>query len=223
VACTESFRPVHGGAVPAEMCTPTGAALLAAHVSQWGSLPPMTVTATGYGAGGRDPQERPNILRLVIGHPATGTAAATAVVLEANVDDLDPRLWPAVMSALFEAGASDTWLTPILMKKGRPAHTLHVLVRPERVGQVRAAVFAHTTTIGLRVVTVGKHALERESATVTVDGHDVRIKVSRDAGTVVNSSVEYEDAAAAAAALGVPVKSVLARAVAAAAHAGLLP
>jgi uncharacterized protein (DUF111 family) len=109
------------------------------------------------------------------------------------------------------------------MKKGRPAHTLHVLASPDRVAHVRATVFAHTSTIGLRIVTVGKHALDRETATVTVEGHHVRINLARDRGALVNASVEYEDVAAAAAALGLPVKAVLARATAAAANEGLLP
>jgi uncharacterized protein (TIGR00299 family) protein len=215
----EARAPVHGGPARAEMCTPTGAALLAAHVTTWGSLPELTVTATGSGAGGRDLPELPNLLRLVIGEP--GGTAERAVVLEANIDDLDPRLWPSVISALLDAGASDAWLTPILMKKGRPAHTLHVLSAPERVADLRAAVFAHTTTIGLRIVTVGKHALQRETAEVTVDGHPIRVKIARDGGRIVNASVEYEDAAAAAAAEQVPVKTVIAKATAAAAN--LLP
>jgi uncharacterized protein (DUF111 family) len=205
------------------MCTPTGAALLAAHVSEWGPLPAMTVRATGNGAGGRDLPELPNLLRLVLGEPADEPHKVSAVVLEANVDDLDPRLWPPVLAALLDAGASDAWLTPILMKKGRPAHTLHVLASPDRVPQVRAAVFTHTSTIGLRIVTVSKHALDRETASITVGGHPIRIKLARDGGALVNASIEYEDAATAATALGLPVKVVLARATAAAADAGLLP
>ncbi|MCW2504508.1 MAG: uncharacterized protein JWO79_2792 [Actinomycetia bacterium] len=219
----EAGAPVHGGPAEFEMCTPTGAALLAAHVSQWGPLPAMTVRATGNGAGGRDLPELPNLLRLVLGEPVSRAPLGEAVVLEANVDDLDPRLWPPVLAALLDAGASDAWLTPILMKKGRPAHTLHVLASPDRMPQVRAAVFTHTSTIGLRIVTVSKHALDRETASITVGGHPIRIKLARDSGALVNASIEYEDAATAATALGLPVKVVLARATAAAADAGLLP
>ena len=139
-----------------EMCTPTGAALLAARVDEWGALPPMRVERVGTGAGGRDPVELPNVVRLVLGEPTTTRPPPGPVVLESNVDDLDPRLWPGVLDALFAAGASDAWLTPILMKKGRPAHTLSVLCRPETVAAVQAAVFATTSTIGLRIVPVGK-------------------------------------------------------------------
>jgi uncharacterized protein (TIGR00299 family) protein len=207
--------PVVAGPVPAEMCTPTGAALVAELVSQWSPLPAMRVARVGTGAGGRDPAELPNVVRLVLGQPAE-SGPAGPVVLEANIDDLDPRLWPGVLDALFAAGASDAWLTPILMKKGRPAHTLSVLCRPESVPDVQAAVFATTSTIGLRVVPVGKVALERTSSSVEVLGGRVGVKVAAADGRVVNVSVEYEDVAALARDSGLPVKEVLRAATAAA-------
>jgi uncharacterized protein (TIGR00299 family) protein len=206
--------PVVAGAVPAEMCTPTGAALVAHLVDEWTTLPAMRVERVGTGAGGRDPVELPNVVRLVLG--SESAAAAGAVVLETNVDDLDPRLWPGVLDTLFAAGASDAWLTPILMKKGRPAHTLSALCRPEAVPAVQAAVFAATSSIGLRIVPVGKVALERTQATVDVLGGQVGVKIATDGGRVVNVSVEYEDVAALARTLGLPVKEVLRAATAAA-------
>jgi pyridinium-3,5-bisthiocarboxylic acid mononucleotide nickel chelatase len=210
--------PVVAGAVPAEMCTPTGAALVARLVDEWTTLPPMRVERVGMGAGGRDPAELPNVVRLVLGVP--GDAAPTGpVVLETNVDDLDPRLWPGVLDTLFAAGASDAWLTPILMKKGRPAHTLSVLCRPDTVAQVQAAVFATTSTIGLRVVPVGKVAVERAQASVDVLGGRVGVKVAVAGGQMVNVSVEYEDVATLARELDLPVKEVLRAATAAAERA----
>jgi uncharacterized protein (TIGR00299 family) protein len=213
----EVAAPVQAGAVEQESCTPTGAALLAATVTSWGQLPPMRVGRTGYGAGGRDHPDVPNVLRVVLGEPAAApVAGGDALVLEANVDDLDPRLWPGVLSALLAAGASDAWLTPILMKKGRPAHTLSVLTSPGTADAVRQVVFTETSTIGLRESTVAKRALDRELRTVSVDGVEVRVKVALLGGEVVNVAPEYEDVAVAAAALGRPVKAVLAAAVAAA-------
>jgi pyridinium-3,5-bisthiocarboxylic acid mononucleotide nickel chelatase len=213
----EAGAPVGSGDVVGEACTPTGAALLAATVSTWGQLPPMRVTATGTGAGGRDPADRPNVLRVVLGEAvAGGPEHQDAVVLEANVDDLDPRVWPTVLAALLSAGASDAWLTPILMKKGRPAHTLSVLAPPTAIDAVRRVVFTESSSIGVRVHRVDKHALDRETRTVDVDGQPVRVKVARLDGEVVNLSPEYDDVAAAAAALGRPVKAVLGAAVAAA-------
>jgi hypothetical protein len=207
--------PVLAGPVPAEMCTPTGAALLAVRVQEWTTLPPMRVQRVGSGAGGRDPVELPNLVRLVLGEPAA--APADGVVLEANVDDLDPRLWPGVLGELLAAGASDAWLTPILMKKGRPAHILSVLCRPAVLAAVRAVVVSATSTIGMRLHTVQKVALDRTEEAVEVLGGRVGVKVARSGGQVVNVSVEFEDVAALAGSLQLPVKEVL-RAATAAAH-----
>jgi len=210
--------PVTAGPVAMEMCTPTGAALLAARVDEWGALPPMRVQSTGTGAGGRDPVELPNVVRLVLGEP-TAAGPIGPVVVECNVDDLDPRLWPGVLDALFAAGASDAWLTPILMKKGRPAHMLSALCARDVVADVQAAIFATTSTIGLRMVPVGKTALERTTSSVEVLGGRVGVKLAVHAGRVVNVSVEYEDVAALARTTGVPVKEVLRAATAAAEEA----
>ncbi|HVB27984.1 MAG TPA: nickel pincer cofactor biosynthesis protein LarC [Mycobacteriales bacterium] len=218
----DAGAPAYSGDVPYELTTPTGAAILAATVTQWGGLPPMRVRATGYGAGSRDLDELPNVLRLVIGDSADAPPpAGTALVLEANVDDLDPRLWPAVLTRLLEAGAADAWLTPILMKKGRPAHTLSVLVDDAQAETIRGIVFTETSTIGLREARVAKRPLDRSSETVTVDGQPIRVKVARLGEVAVNASPEYEDVVAAAAALGRPIKAVLAAAVAAVHDAGL--
>jgi uncharacterized protein (TIGR00299 family) protein len=212
--------PGYGGPVDVELCTPTGAALLAAWVSSYGSMPPVTPTAVGAGAGTRAlPGDVPNVLRLVVGEPAPRQAAPPAddsLVVEANVDDLDPRLWPAVLARLLDAGAADAWLTPILAKKGRPAHTVHALCDAAHADAVRSVLHAETTTIGVREYPVAKRPLERTESTVDVDGRPVRVKVAWLDGRVVNAGPEYDDVAAAAAALGRPVKEVLARAHAAA-------
>ena len=158
--------PVLGGSIPFECTTPTGAALLATLVDEWGPLPAMTPEQTGVGAGSRDPEGFANVVRLVVGAPAD--RPTNAVLLETNVDDLDPRLWPGVLQHLLDAGASDAWLTPILMKKGRPAHTLSVLAPTAAQSAVRAVVFRETTTLGLRETTLAKHELQRALTTVDV-------------------------------------------------------
>jgi uncharacterized protein (DUF111 family) len=131
------------------------------------------------------------------------------------VDDLDPRVWPQVIAALLAAGAGDAWLTPILMKKGRPAHTLSVLVAADKAPAVRAAIFRHTSSIGLREHVVGKHALDREMTSVEVDGQVVAVKLARHDGVLVNAMPEFDDVVRAAEALGRPVNDVLADALAA--------
>jgi pyridinium-3,5-bisthiocarboxylic acid mononucleotide nickel chelatase len=208
--------PVYSGGVPHELCTPTGAAILAATVRSWGELPPMTVERVGVGAGDRDVDEVPNVLRLVVGTATVSTAAVEpALVVEANVDDLDPRLWPGVIAALLAAGAHDAWLTPIQMKKGRPAVTVSALCSPDSRAAVRAVLFTETSTIGLREHEVGKHALDRDVVTVTLaDGTDVRVKLARLDGAVVSATPEFDDVAMVAAKTGRPVKQVLAEAAA---------
>lgn len=227
--------PVQGGPAPYEMCTPTGAALLAATVRQWGPLPPMRVAAVGTGAGGRDVAEVPNVLRIVLGEPVPAADPAgfagfggdgggpdAAVVLATNVDDLDPRLWPDVLARLLDVGASDAWLTPILMKKGRPAHELQVLCPPDAVEPVLEAVFTLTSTIGLRESRVVKHTLDRVLTAVDVAGQRVGVKVARLSGRVVNVSVEFDDVRRAAEALGWAPKEVLRVATAQTAQIGRL-
>jgi uncharacterized protein (TIGR00299 family) protein len=213
--------PSYAGPGPAgfagELCTPTGAALLAANATSYGDQPAMSVSAIGVGAGARDPDSHANVLRLFLGDPAH-VALDAPLLLETNVDDLDPRLWPDVIAALLEAGASDAWLTPILMKKGRPAHTLSALVGSARAAAVRTAIFTHTSTIGMRETPVTKTALDRDIRTVQVSGQQVRVKIAVHQGRVVNAQPEYDDVVRAAAASGRPVKDVLADASAASRH-----
>jgi uncharacterized protein (TIGR00299 family) protein len=213
--------PSYAGDVPMELCTPTGAALLTTLATAWGPQPAMSVGTIGVGAGGRDPAGHANVLRLFSGvgsrlgpdGPHTSTTGGP-LLLECNVDDLDPRVWPAVIAALLEAGASDAWLTPILMKKGRPAHTLSALVDGEHAASVRTAIFRQTSTIGLREQPVTKHALEREFTSVDVGGQTISVKLARHDETVVNAQPEYDDVARAAAVLDRPVADVLAEATA---------
>jgi hypothetical protein len=206
--------PTFGGPADQELATPTGAAVLRTFATGWGSQPPMTVQRQGTGAGGHDLPGHANVVRLLVGEPAE-TRAGT-LVLEANVDDMDPRLWPSILTRLLAAGASDAWLVPIVMKKGRPAFTLSVLVDDDAVASVRRAVFSETTTIGVRETAVDKRALDRTEHRVHVHGHQVRVKAARLDGVVVNAQPEYEDVVAVATALGLPVKAVMADAAAAA-------
>ncbi|MFL6173499.1 MAG: nickel pincer cofactor biosynthesis protein LarC [Marmoricola sp.] len=204
--------PTYGGPVDRELTTPTGAAILTSVVTSWGPQPAMTVSATGVGAGGADPVGHANVLRLSVGtQVSTGpTSPGSALVIEANVDDLDPRLWPEVIAALLEAGASDAWLTPILMKKGRPAHTLSALASADVASAVRREIFRQTSTIGVREHTFAKHALDRSFTEVELDGQRVAVKLAYLDGELVNVQPEYEDVAAAARKLDRPVKDVLA-------------
>jgi len=229
---TEAGAPIYSGDERFELCTPTGAALLAGTVTQWGGLPLGRLVASGTGAGTRQLESVPNVLRVLLLERAEAVAdesehaagsVTDEVLIETNVDDLDPRVWPEVLSQLMAAGAVDAWLTPILMKKGRPAHTLSALVPLDAAAAVRAVVFTQTPALGLREHVVRKHALGREWVSVDVLGQPIRIKQGTFEGRVVSAQPEYADVLAAAAATGRPVKAVLTDAVAAARAAGLTP
>lgn len=200
------------GAPAMELCTPTGAALLTTLATSWGPQPAMTVGAIGVGAGGRDPEGHANVLRLLVGE-ARPAPTGPPLLIESNIDDLDPRVWPQVIAALLDAGASDAWLAPILMKKGRPAHTLSVLVESDRAAVVRAAIFRHTSSIGVREIPLTKHALDREMTSVEVGGETIAVKLARHDGVLVNAMPEYDDVVRAATVLGRPVSDVLADAI----------
>jgi len=145
------------------------------------------------------------------------TTVEERIQLDANVDDLDPRLWPHVIDALLAAGAFDAWITPIIMKKGRPAFTVSALASDETAHAIRSTMFRETSTIGLRERRVTRHVLDRNESAVEVAGESIGVKAAIDGhGEVVNRSVEWEHVAAAAASLGMSAKDVLAAATAAA-------
>jgi uncharacterized protein (TIGR00299 family) protein len=211
--------PIYSGGVAAELTTPTGAAIVAASAGRFTDLPPMRVTAVGYGAGTRQHDELPNLLRVLLGERTEDEAAGDGgVVLEANLDDMTPELAPWVLERLFEAGAADVWFTPIHMKKGRPGITLSVLCSPGIDGVVRELLWRETSTLGVRGLPVRKWMLERRVIAVSVPGGPgkVRVKLGLDGGRVVNVAPEYADCARLASATGRPLKDVMARAQAAA-------
>lgn len=203
--------PAHGGPVDCELATPTGVALAVTLAKVFGPMPPMVIDRIGTGAGSRDLPGHANVARLVIGK-SSEARATQEIVVEANVDDMDPRLWPGVIAALMDAGAADAWLTPILMKKGRPAHTISVLTSADRIDAVTSMLLVHTSTIGVRYQSVDKIALPRETVTVQIDGLPVGLKIARLAGVVVNVSAEFDDVARIAAKTGHSQKEILARA-----------
>lgn len=192
-----------------ETVTPTGAALLVAAGARFGPLPAMTLRAVGYGAGGRDPAGRANVLQALLGEAAaTGTGSVDPMLLlETNVDDVTGEVLGHLVGRLLDSGAADAWLSPIVMKKGRPAHTVHVLVAPERAAGCERIVLAETGSLGLRRTPVDRAALPRHTTTVDVDGHPIRLKHGP-----WGVKPEYDDVAAAAAALDLPLREVARRA-----------
>ncbi|WP_231744544.1 nickel pincer cofactor biosynthesis protein LarC [Mycobacterium sp. GA-1199] len=204
-----------------ELATPTGMALIRGLAARCGPIPEMTVTAVGVGAGSRDVAGRPNVVRAVLGEQESDAAMSTMWVLETNVDDIDPRVWPSTLTALLDAGAADAWLVPIVMKKGRPAHTLCALAAEDKRDTLRSEIFALTGTLGVREAPVHRTALERVVVPVTVEGGSIRVKIGLRGGTVDVATPEFDDAAALAQQRAVPVRQVLEEAIAAAASRGL--
>lgn len=203
-----------------ELATPTGVALVVELATGQGPIPDMTVSGHGVGAGSRDTDGRANVVRLVVGR--RGGGRRDMAVLESNVDDLDPRVWPSVLDALLAAGAADAWLVPVLMKKGRPAQVLSVLCGFADVERLRALVFDLTSTIGIREIRVARWALDRGWVNVAVDGRPVAVKVAHHGGVIVHATPEFDDVAAVAAQLGRPVRDALDAAAAAGVTAGLV-
>lgn len=205
--------PVVGSELEVELVTPTGAVLLVSLAEAFGPIPAMTLTAVGYGAGARD-LPIPNVLRLLVGAGASpgdaigGEITESLVVLETNVDDLNPEIYDYAMAQLFEVGALDVFLSPIQMKKNRPGTLLRVLCRPEDAGALRAILFAETSTLGIRQQTVTRHALRRSVRSVETRYGAVRVKVAHWGGGGVKAAPEYEDCRSLAESHGVPLREV---------------
>jgi uncharacterized protein (TIGR00299 family) protein len=207
--------PLYGVDTELELVTPTGAALVSSLAESYGALPPMTLSATGYGAGTRDVDAFPNVVRAILG-TETRAAGAPVSLIEANLDDLIPELAPDAAAACFAAGALDVWTAPVQMKRGRPGFVLSALARPRDEQAVAEAILTQTSTLGVRIARYDRIELERESWTVEVGGEPVRVKVGRLGGRVVNLAPEHADCERAARISGEPVKAVWARALAAA-------
>jgi uncharacterized protein (TIGR00299 family) protein len=204
--------PIYAAGPPMERVTPTGAAILRMLQVQYASMPAMRVNMTGYGAGGRDTQGQPNVIRMLVGEESAlqESAVEPIAVIETVIDDSTPQLLAYVSELLLSAGAWDVYRVPVQMKKGRTGVQLTVLARPDLVPALRDLLFRETTTIGLHWRTENKVALEREFATVDTPWGAVQMKVARwPSGEVANASPEYEDCRKLAAQHSVPLKQVM--------------
>ncbi|HUA95884.1 MAG TPA: nickel pincer cofactor biosynthesis protein LarC [Acidimicrobiales bacterium] len=211
--------PTWGRDLAVELTTPTGAAILAAMARSFGPMPAMRITSTGFGAGRRDIDGLPNCTQVVVGTAvgAEGEPGQPVVLLETNLDDATGEVLAYALEAVLAAGAHDAWITPVLMKKGRPGHTVSVLVDPALEASVRAVLQAETGSLGVRGVEFARWPSARVMDVVEVDGAQVQVKVSP--GRV---KPEQGDAARVAARRGVPLRDVLFRAESAA-RGGTVP
>jgi len=201
--------PVIDGGVQAELVTPTGAAILTTLAAGAGRLPAMTIERVGYGAGTADRPELPNVLRCFVGAVAAGGATETVAQVETTIDDMSPQLYEPLMDRLFEAGALDVFLTPVVMKRSRPGTVLTALCPPERVGDLSRVLFEESSTIGVRWSEVARARLEREMVTIPTAYGALPFKVSRLGGRVVTVTPEFAEVVRVAREKSLPVREVL--------------
>ncbi|MBN2342083.1 MAG: nickel pincer cofactor biosynthesis protein LarC [Deltaproteobacteria bacterium] len=205
--------PVEGTSVESELTTPTGAAIVKALSSSFGSMPPMIPESIGFGAGARSLPDRPGILRAVLGKKVETKPEQSCVVLEANIDDMTGEVAAYAMTKLLEDGALDVWLENIHMKKGRPALKFCVLCRSEDRERLGDSLMTETTTIGLRYYGVGRMELRRSFVTVNTEWGPVQMKVSLSDEGIKSVSAEFEDCKNLANAHGLVLKDVISAAV----------
>jgi hypothetical protein len=204
--------PIYSGPQVAEMVTPTGALLIQSYASEFGAIPAMRVAAIGYGAGSRDFADAPNVLRVLVGEDDAAAPAQSVVVIEAEIDDMNPQIFGLLMDQLLAQGALDVFYTAIQMKKNRPGTLLTIVAAPDARQRLTTTVFRETTTIGVRYREMTRECLDRETVTVETPLGPIRFKVARRDGEVLNASPEFDDCVRIAQEHGKPVKDIQAMA-----------
>ena len=205
--------PVYAGPIAKEMVTPTGALLITEYAESFSVLPPLKVASIGYGAGDREFKGHPNVLRVIVGESDTGSGVEDIVVIESEIDDMNPQLFGPLMERLHEAGALDVFYAPVQMKKNRPGTLVTVVAKPADRERLTGLLFAETTTIGVRYQEMRRDRLDREVRTVETAVGPIRFKIASRGGRVLNAAPEFEDCARAAADRNLPIKDVQAIAV----------
>ena len=202
-------KPIYAGDVEGEFVTPTGAAIISTVCDEFGPLPSMKIDANGYGAGARDHQKLPNVLRVFVGETESTTVAdETLLMIETNIDDMSPQLFGYVVDRALEMGALDCYLTPTQMKKNRPGVQLSILCRPDGREKFLQMLFAETTTIGARSYEVRRRALPRETVRVETRFGPIDVKVASVNNGAANAMPEFEQCRAAAQKAGVALREV---------------
>jgi uncharacterized protein (TIGR00299 family) protein len=200
--------PVYAGSQVAEMVTPTGALLVSDYATSYGPMPAMIVRAVGYGAGGRDFHDSPNVLRAVIGDRHAGVLVHAVSVIECEIDDMNPQIFGALMDQVLQAGALDVFYTSVQMKKNRPGTLLTIIAPPTKRDALTDLVFRETTTIGVRYSEMARECLERSYRRVDTPLGPVLFKLATRGGALLNASPEFEDLSRIATTQGRPLKDV---------------
>ena len=204
--------PVYSSGVQSELVTPTGALLITAYASSFGPTPAMTIERVGYGAGDRDLSSTPNVLRVLVGESSDQPGTEHIIVLECEIDDMNPQIFGPVMDQLYAAGALEVYFASVQMKKNRPGTLLTILARPEHRQLLTSIVFRETTTIGVRHHEVTRERLDREIVAIQTTFGPIRFKIARLGGNVVNAAPEFDDCLRIATERSLPLKDVQAMA-----------
>jgi uncharacterized protein (TIGR00299 family) protein len=208
--------PMYTTGIVRELVTPTGAAIATTLSTRYAQIPEMTLRAVGYGAGSANFAEKANVLRILIGENAASEAGehwdAPVSVIETNLDDMSPQIYGYFVEKALAAGALDVFSTAVQMKKNRPGVLLTILCEPAHTAKMMDLVFRETTTIGVRTYDMRRKILDREMVRVETQFGEVRMKVSRMNGSVLNATPEYDDCQRLAAEKGIPLKQVIAAA-----------
>lgn len=201
--------PCFSSGIRQELTTPTGAAVIATLANEFGSLPELKTDRVGYGAGGKNLKEMPNALRIILGELSIANELKKEIfVLETNIDDMNPEFYDVVMEKLFQAGAVDVFLTPIIMKKNRPATKLSVLTQQQNVEMLANEVLKNTTSFGIRFYPVERVMLEREFQEIETVLGKVKVKIGKRDGEICHISPEYEHCKKISREQGIPIKKV---------------
>ena len=207
--------PVYSSGIQSELLTPTGALILTEFASAYGPVPPMTIEKVGYGAGDRELKETPNVVRVLVGEAEEAKPQAPSpkpshrvVVLECEIDDMNPQIFGVLMEKLYAAGALEVFYSAVQMKKNRPGTLMTIVAKPEQREAMTEIVFRESTTIGIRHQELSRECLDREMVTVTTPLGPVRFKVARRDGRVLNAQPEFEDLAKLSNERGIPIKDV---------------
>ena len=203
--------PVKSGAAPYETTTPTGALILACNADKFGPMQDLRIGKTAYGIGNRD-MDIPNVLRVHLaestGHSESSPETREALVMECNIDDMNPEMYGYVMEILFGLGADDVFITPIMMKKARPASKLTVLCSPDKKQIMTETLLTHTTSLGVRSYKVDKTMLEREFSKLKTKYGEVTVKTAIYQGKHLKSKPEYEDCIRLARENDIPIQKI---------------
>jgi uncharacterized protein (TIGR00299 family) protein len=200
--------PVFGIDLEGETVTPTGAAIVRVLGKSFGDQPSMTIDKIGYGTGQKEFANRPNLFRLMLGQGSRGLTEEEMLLLETNIDDMNPQFYDHVMERLFSAGARDVFMTPIQMKKNRPATLLAVICEPAKRDSIAKIILQETTTIGVRYHAIQRVILPRESKTVKTRFGEVTVKFVAQPDGSKRATPEYDDLKRIAAAKAMPIKLI---------------